>query len=214
MSLQKPRPAGARRARKSSLTDRLAEAIRNGAYRPGEWLRQIDIEAQFDATRFDVRTALNVLSTQKTIEHVPNRGYRVAVVDDETYSHIRETRIILETATAAAVVARAGPEALSRLKEKAAAFGEAIRSGTREDQSRANAEFHRLLYSLCGNPILEETIQILRDRPMGPHVTVWRSHEALLRSESEHYAMIEALEIGDAARLADLIRQHIRRAQS
>lgn len=194
---------------KRALAGEIAEAIRLRQFRVGEWLRQIDLEEKFAATRFDVRTALDELVVRKVIEHVPNRGYRVAEIDRETLRHIRNARIVMESSTAAAIVARVDTESLARLRELAIQFGVAVREGTRLDQSRINAEFHQLMYHLSGNPVLEELIWNLRDRGRGSNVTIWGSHEALLRSDRDHRAMLEAIEARDAARLSELITAHI-----
>ncbi|MGX5735752.1 GntR family transcriptional regulator [Bosea thiooxidans] len=192
-----------------ALANEIAQAIRLRMYRPGEWLRQIDLEEKFQATRFDVRAALEELAVRKTIEHVPNRGYRVAEIDLATYYAIRDTRIILETAAMAGVVAHVSDATIDRLDELAHAFGDAVVTATRLEQSEINREFHHLMYAHCGNPVLEETIWALRDRSRGTHVTVWASHQALLASDHDHHAMVEALRNRDARRLADIIRRHI-----
>ena len=54
--------------RRAMLANEIAQAIRLRAFRPGEWLRQIDLEERFEATRFDVRSALDELAVRKTIE--------------------------------------------------------------------------------------------------------------------------------------------------
>jgi DNA-binding GntR family transcriptional regulator len=194
---------------KRALAGEIAEAIHMRAYRPGEWLRQIDLEEKFKATRFDIRSALDELAVRKAIEHVPNRGYRVAELDATTYRAIRDTRVILETATVDGITARIDPVAIAQLKALAAEFSAAVRAGTHREQSRINSEFHHLLYGLSGNPVLEETIWSLRDRSRGSAVTVWSSHDALLQSDLDHHAMIAALEARDAAGLARLIKSHI-----
>jgi len=199
----------ARRKEKRALAGEIAEAIHLRAYRPGEWLRQIDLEEKFNATRFDVRSALDELAVRKTIEHVPNRGYRVAQLDTETFRAIRETRVILETAAVAEIVARMDGATIARLKELAARFGAAVSAGTHMEQSQINGEFHHVFYSLCGNPVLEEMIWSLRDRSRGSAVTVWSSHESLLQSDRDHIAMIAALEVRDTAGLTRLIASHI-----
>ncbi|WP_052513365.1 GntR family transcriptional regulator [Bosea sp. LC85] len=194
---------------KHALAGEIAEAIKLGQFRSGEWLRQIDIEQKFAATRFDVRTALDELVVRKAIEHVPNRGYRVAEIDRETLRHIRSVRIVIETSTADAIVSRMTPATLATLRGLAEEFGVAVREGTRADQSRVNAEFHEAMYHLSGNPVLEELIWNLRDRGRGSNVTVWTSHESLLRSDRDHHAMLEAIEKRDVARLSELIAAHI-----
>ncbi|MGO4172943.1 GntR family transcriptional regulator [Bosea sp. TAF32] len=205
-SQRKRENAGTRRA---ILANEIAQAIRLRAFRPGEWLRQIDLEERFQATRFDVRSALDELAVRKTIEHVPNRGYRVAEVDMKTYREIQATRIVLETAAADGIAARIDTAAVARLTEAAERFSAVVLTGSRTEQSEINRAFHQLLYSFCGNAVLEEMIWGLRDRERGTQMTVWSSHESLLRSDREHYAMIEALKAGDAPRLAKVIADHI-----
>jgi len=207
MSDMKEKVATVRRV----LANEIAQAIRLRVYRPGEWLRQIDLEERFQAKRFDVRSALEELAVRKTIEHVPNRGYRVAEIDLKTYEEIRATRIILETASAAAIVANIDDDAILRLEELARAFSLAVREGTRVDQSEVNRAFHQIMYSFCGNAVLEETIWALRDRSRGSRVTVWASHESLLRSDQEHYEMMEALRARDASHLSAVISRHLTR---
>lgn len=192
-----------------ALASEIAQAIRLRMYRPGEWLRQIDIEEKFQATRFDVRSALEELAVRKTIEHVPNRGYRVAEIDLATYRAIRDTRVILEAGAMAGVVAHIDDITIDRLAELAAAFSTAAVSGTRIEQSEINSAFHHLIYAHCGNPVLEETIWALRDRSRGSAVTIWASHEALLASDRDHHAMVAELRLRDAPALAALISRHI-----
>lgn len=205
-SERKRRNTGTRRA---DLANAIAEAIRLRLFRPGEWLRQIDLEERFAATRFDVRGALDELAVHKTIEHVPNRGYRVAEIDMKTYGEILAIRVLLETAAAEAAVARIDDAAIARLDALAAQFSAAVLTGGRAEQSEINRAFHQLIYSFCGNAVLQETIWALRDRGRGSRITVWSSHEALLRSDREHHAMMEALKARDARRLAALVALHV-----
>jgi DNA-binding GntR family transcriptional regulator len=194
---------------KGELANEIARAIHVRAYRPGEWLRQIDLEEAFQATRFDVRAALDELAVRKTIEHVPNRGYRVTEIDLETYRAIRDTRIILESAACRLVIGKMDEEAIARLDALAHDFRQAVQNGTRVEQSEINRAFHSLIYAHCGNPVLVETIWSLRDRSRGSAVTVWASHQALLASDADHHAMVAAIRAGDGERLADLISHHI-----
>ncbi|WP_186418459.1 GntR family transcriptional regulator [Bosea sp. CS1GBMeth4] len=202
------RPKTRQRA-KGELANEIARAIHVRAYRPGEWLRQIDLEEAFQATRFDVRAALDELAVRKTIEHVPNRGYRVTEIDLETYRAIRDTRIILETAASRLVIGRMDDKVVARLEALAHEFSRAVQSGTRVEQSEINRAFHSLIYEHCGNPVLAETIWSLRDRSRGSAVTIWASHRALLESDAEHHAMVAAIRAGDGERLAALTSHHI-----
>lgn len=196
---------------KRALANEIADAIQLGEFRPGEWLRQIDLEEKFSASRFDVRTALDELVVRKSIQHVPNRGYRVAVLDKETIAAIEDVRLVVECAAAAGIVANVDAAALKGLRMLAESFSEAVKHGTHADQSRTNREFHRLFYALCGNIILEETIWSMRERARSSALTIWSSHQALQNADRDHYSMLEAIAQRDAEGLAALIRLHITR---
>lgn len=194
---------------KRALANEIADAIRLGEFRAGEWLRQIDLEQKFKATRFDVRAALEELVIRKTIQHVPNRGYQVSVLDDETMVSVQETRVILEGAAAGRVATNTDEASLKRLEELAQRFTEAVKSGSPIDHSSTNREFHRLFYSLCGNPILEETIWSLRDRSRASPLTTWQSYAELNQANDDHYEMLDAIRHKDSKRLSDLVTAHI-----
>ena len=197
--------------KKRALANEIADAIQLGEFRGGEWLRQIDLEEKFKASRFDVRTALDELVVRKAIQHVPNRGYRVLILDPEVLAAIREVRVIVECATAPGIVAHVDAASLANLKELASNFSMAVAQGTHADQSRTNREFHRVLYALCGNPVLAETIWSLRERSRPSHVTLWPSRSAMEQADRDHHDMLAAIEARDAERLAELIKVHITR---
>lgn len=194
---------------KRDLTEEIAAALADGAYRPGEWLRQIDLEESFKASRFDVRKALERLLARKLIEHVPNRGYRVLAPDTDTVRQVREVRAILESAAAVGACRQISHECISELEQAASRFEEAARTGTAAEISRENHAFHRSLYEACGNPVLIEMIWSLRGRVSRSPVTIWTSHEALLTSGLEHREMIAALRERDEKRLSGLVEQHV-----
>ena len=100
---------------KRQLATEIATAIRDGAYRSGEWLRQVDLEEKFNAKRFDVRTALAELALRKTVVHVANRGYRVAVPDINETHELLAIRILLEVEAATLALPHIGPDAMREI---------------------------------------------------------------------------------------------------
>jgi len=54
------------------VTERLRSDIVLGALRPGEWLRQIDLQDRYNCTRSAARTALATLANAHIVEHTPN----------------------------------------------------------------------------------------------------------------------------------------------
>src|SRR5262245_26457442 len=117
-------------SKKRTLANEIVDAIQLGQFRGGEWLRQIDLEKKFQAARFDVRAALDELVVRQSIQHIPNRGYRVPIHDLAVLKAIREVRVIIECATAPGIIASVNVAALSDLKASAREFTQAIAEGT------------------------------------------------------------------------------------
>src|SRR6478735_1995738 len=100
-----------------SLVDIMARDIQAGVFTPGTWLKQIDLESRYGATRMDVRRALDQLALKRLVRHVPNRGYHVHALDDRQADEIRDVRVILETAAAEIMVQSVNAADLRELRQ-------------------------------------------------------------------------------------------------
>ena len=72
----------------------------------------------------------------------------------------------------------------------------------------ADDDFHRLLTKDCGNPRLLEVVDPVRRALVAYERVYMLSPERLARSVDEHESIIAALEHGDHARAADLLREN------
>lgn len=199
------RPPRPRRA----LAAEIAAAIRGGAYRAGEWLRQVDLEERFGATRFDIRAALAELALRQTVEHVPNRGFRVATPDRQRIRDMLAVRALLEVEAALTALPQLDAAALRLLEAKADAFDRAVAEGTPASQSATNLDFHDTLYGFSPNRALVEVATETRDRARLWPLVLWPSMQSLRRSAEGHREILAALHAGDAARVAASVRSHI-----
>ncbi|WP_431281113.1 GntR family transcriptional regulator [Humitalea sp. 24SJ18S-53] len=187
----------------------IATSIRDGAYRPGEWLRQVDLEERFNATRFDVRAALAQLAQRQTVEHVPNRGFRVAMPDRQRRRDMLAVRALLEAQAAIEALPALDEAALRLLEAKADAFDRAIDEGTSADQSATNLDFHDTLYGFGPNRFLVELAIETRDRARLWPMVLWPSLRALRRSAEGHRSILAALRSRDPGAVAARVREHI-----
>src|SRR5438477_8496877 len=108
---------------------RIERDINIGTLSPGAWLKQIDLERRYGATRLDVRQALDGLVARRLVTHVPNRGYHVREFDQRQISDIYEVRAILEVAAAEHLVAHVTDERLRALTRRAETFEGATAHG-------------------------------------------------------------------------------------
>jgi DNA-binding GntR family transcriptional regulator len=196
------------------LVDIMARDIQAGVFTPGTWLKQIELEKRYSATRMDIRRALDQLALKRLVRHVPNRGYHVHALDDRQAAEIRELRIILESAAAKGMIQNVKVADLKDLRTLAAKFEELILIGTLLEQYEANVAFHVRLLKLCPNQELVNLAQELRGRGPSAPATQWKTRARIEQSGREHFMMIEALEAGDTALLRRIITTHIRQSEA
>lgn len=194
---------------KRDLAEEIAAAVLQGAYRPGEWLRQIDLERSFNANRFDVRRALDELAARGTLTHVPNRGHHVAAPDLNAIRELLEIRALLEVEAATQALPHIKLSGLVEIKACQHAFEHAMVDGSSADQAKTNMAFHDSIYRFTPNKALAELIIQMRNRAVRGPVILWPSHAKLQRSAAHHKDIVAAIEAGDRELLAFAVRRHI-----
>jgi DNA-binding GntR family transcriptional regulator len=192
------------------VTNLILQDILTGTLPPGTWLKQIDLERRYAATRPDVRRALDRLSQKRLVEHVPNRGYHVFEPDGRRAAEVSDIRVILETAVAGTIVSNATGDNIQKLRLLAQRFDEMVLLGTVLELYEANLAFHRELLALSGNQELVDLITEIRQRTSSAPVSQWRTRARIEQSGREHHMMIEAITARDPEELKRLTELHIR----
>jgi DNA-binding GntR family transcriptional regulator len=198
-----------RKEQKRLLAAEIGAAILQGDYRPGEWLRQIDLEEAFAAKRFEVRSALAQLAASGMVAHVENRGYRVAQPDMNVVREMLAIRILLEVEAATQALPKIGPTELERIKRAQRAFEEAVARGSKADQANTNAAFHDEIYRHAPNRSLAQFVVEIRNRARPGPIALWPSNADLQRSAAHHVEIVAAIEARNIDALVAAVRRHI-----
>lgn len=193
------------------LTERIRSDVLVGTFRPGEWLRQIDLQETYGTTRAQIRRSLDDLVLMGMAEHVPNRGIRLVVPSTEARSQISEIRTILEREAALMMVKDVRSGDIEKIAGAAAAFEKAVEIGSYAELRRLNHEFHRTLNSCLVNTMMATLLNDLRERNLPGSWSGWISATTLKASSDDHAEMVEALRKRDGLRLADIFTRHINR---
>lgn len=197
----------------SSLVARLEADLLAGHFRPGEWLKQADIESAYGANRFDVRMALLDLKARQLIEHVRNRGFRVISLSEREREELTETRTILESAAVRMAAQKISKEAVDELAAIVDEFEAKMADSDLDVLRGLNALFHDRLYENCGNAVLAREIKALRQRglPGSRGTWSWRTLTGIRSSHQDHVEMIRLLRKRDSEGLAQLVDHHLNR---
>lgn len=193
------------------LVSKIRADLLAGRFRPGEWLRLNDLEQRYGATRFEVRKSLATLTTLNALEHVENYGYRVLKSDPQRDAHQREVRLAIELAAAPKVIAAARPADIKKLLLMAQQFEWAVENAPIAEIAVSNNNFHRAFVALCGNPVMADIINDLRENTLSFSRDPFETLADRRKSAREHFELIEHLQNKDVEKLRAVITSHLYR---
>ncbi|MGW6933286.1 GntR family transcriptional regulator [Lentzea sp. NPDC054927] len=189
-------------SRTDFVLESIKEAILNGKLKPGQALVETDLAATLNVSKTPVREALKTLAGSGLVVMSPYKGAAVRTVDAEMAASVYDVRMLVE------------PEALRRAILLGASFDEAALA--LEDvsdlarRSLANRRFHRALYAGCGNPLMIQILDGLRDQAALITVAGWGICPTWDDEAAEHRAILAAAVQGKGDLAFELLRRHIR----
>lgn len=188
----------------------LRSAIMRGELAPGERLRTEDIAQRFGVSLIPVREALQLLQSERLVESTPHVGARVARISRASIIEVftvMEGLELVATRTAAERMTPAHEQELTSLLE---AMDGALASGSYDEWSDLNTQFHRAIAGMTGMPMLQE----MTDRALGQWDRVRRYYlkdvlvHRLTQAQAEHHVIVQAMRSQNYALLEQLVREH------
>ncbi|MFB7290823.1 GntR family transcriptional regulator [Actinacidiphila glaucinigra] len=191
-------------SRTQVVLETIKHGILTGRLKPGQALVEAELAAQFGVSKTPVREALKTLAGTGLVVMSQYKGVTVRTVDAEMARQVYDVRLLLEPEALRRTVTHRAPldaarEALSRADE----------AGDRADRSLANREFHRALYTPCGNPLLARMLDDVRDQAALVSAVVWQETPSWEQEAREHREILARALDGDADGAARLLHDHI-----
>lgn len=157
-----------------AVAERVTEAIRIGALRPGQRIIESALAQQLGVSRGPLREALKSLEANHLVETRRGRGTYVAQPSSAQLLEMVAVRAVLEGLAARLVAANATPEIIAQLKRRHAAIRKEAAAGRRERWRDLDWQFHETVCKLSGNEFL---------------LKAWQHHSNLIRLFlHNHYA--------------------------
>jgi DNA-binding GntR family transcriptional regulator len=187
----------------------LSERIVNGLLAPGARLMQDHIAEEFQASHVPVREAFRKLEAQGLVVSKPRCGVRVSQLEPAMVSEVTEMRAALESLALF--------HALPRLREADLdAARQALVEGEASDQiavwEAANRRFHLAITTPCAMPRLMASISELHRSDARFLFATWKQLDWQPRSDTEHWAILEAVTRRDSEGARALLEAHVREA--
>lgn len=202
---------------KANLRERVLRALRaaiiSGELTPGEVYSAPSLAATFGVSATPVREAMLDLAKENLVVVVPNKGFRVTVVDEEQLDQITAIRRLLEPPVVAEVTNQIPAEDFAGLRQLAQEIVDGARAGDLAQYTEADREFHLRLLGYSGNQRLVDLVAELRGQTRLVGLASLLDRGYLVSSAREHLDLLDLMERRDAAAVEIFMVRHINHIQ-
>lgn len=195
------------------IAESITQAIVERRLMPGTKLSEQKLADIFKVSRTLVRQALNQLSRDRLVTLEPARGAFVAQPSVEEARQVFEVRQMLEVAMITQLAGSITRPQIAQLRAHLLAEREAVARTDVSGRTRLLADFHVILARLQGNEVLAQLLSDLLSRSSLISLMYQSAHSASA-SQSEHEAIVDALERGDATAACQLLGEHLGNVES
>ena len=191
------------------VSDALRDAILKGEFLPGERLVEAQLMTRFEASRFNVRAALQDLTAEGLVETQRNRGAQVRKVSLDEAVEITEVRMVVEGLIAARAAERIDAERASELDEIGLLMRRAVESGEHRRYHDLNGRLHALIREIAGHRTADRIVGTLRGQLVRHQFVLSLLPGRPQQSLPQHERIIAAIRDGDSKLAEESMREHI-----
>jgi DNA-binding GntR family transcriptional regulator len=196
-----------------SIAKDIAAAIAEHRLPPGTRLREEALARVYDVSRTKVRAALLMLSKDRLIDIVPDKGAFVAKPSAEEARNVFAVRRALEAEMVRELIQKATPADYRRLKAHLVGEKAALQSDDPKTRTRLLGDFHVVLAEVAGNTVMLDIIKDLVARSSLIAMLYQSSHNAACSSQ-QHAQFLEAAMSGDTDHAVRLMIEHLNEVEA
>ena len=188
--------------------------ILTGAYRPGDFLLELDIAPKLNMSRTPVSSALSRLVLEGFLNKMPKKGCYIPIPTPKDAEHVFTARQVAEGEAAALAAKYATDEEISFLESGRSLDHAAFENKDKEMWANINEEFHLSIAKFCRNEYIEKWVKNM----------FWRSNIYIFyfdgfykptdvviehKTPSQHAAVVKAISKRDSKEARQLMERHI-----
>jgi DNA-binding GntR family transcriptional regulator len=206
-------PAPARTGAATSLRDRAYDTIKHRiitcAFRPGEYINELQLSALLKIGRTPVHQALDRLMIEGMVEVIPRKGVIVKPVSLNEVLQIIEVRLINEPYGARLAAEKGSDADLADIADVLDRTKDSVAIRNVEKLMLLDREFHLLIARAAKNEVLIDLLRNLHERSLRfwfISLNAPTQHETV---QKEHSAIFAAIRRRDPDGAEAAMRQHI-----
>jgi len=204
----------------------LRQKIIHGGLPGGTRLYEVALSEELQISRTPVREAMSRLAEEGLLERAPGGGFQVRSFSLRDVVDAIELRGVLEgTAVRLAAEQGASSDKLMEIKgildQLDGCFAKTNAPVDFDSYSELNALFHARLADLCESPVILRELERVRSLPFASpsafvlgQSDVAGSHQSLGMAQSQHRALVRAIEGREGSRAESIAREHARIARA
>jgi DNA-binding GntR family transcriptional regulator len=199
----------ARRTLHGEVVDVIRQMIVDGHLEPGQKIPEKELCEKFDISRTPLREALKALAAEGMLELLPQRGARVAILEDEEVAELFPIIAAMEALAGELACDRITDphvEEIRRMHERmAAAFGQSDRL----EYATLNRAIHMAIFDAAGNATLIALYRNMELKIRNIRHTMRQLPDDWKQALDDHNEMLDALVARDRMRLSAIMKQHV-----
>ncbi|OWW21249.1 GntR family transcriptional regulator [Noviherbaspirillum denitrificans] len=192
----------------NEIANDIAAAIAGRKLPPGTKLREEALARVYSVSRTKIRAALLLLSKDKLIDIVPDKGAFVSQPTEKDAREIFAARRIIEAAVVKEFVAKAQAKDYKALENHLKSERAALSVQDSKMRSQLLGDFHVLLAQIAGNQVLAEILAELVGRS-SLITMLYQSDRDAVCSSDEHADFLAAAKAGKVDKAVSCMLSHL-----
>jgi DNA-binding GntR family transcriptional regulator len=153
---------------RQTLKDQAYQALRgmiiSHRFSPGKWINIEQLVQEMGVSRTPIRLALKQLEEEKLVRHIPNRGVSLMEMTLPMALDLYQVRGVLEGQAARLASAGMDAKTCARLESILRIQETIVKKGDLLRYSGSDFDFHGIIYESCGNWLLKELLDNIKNR--------------------------------------------------
>lgn len=178
--------------------EELKMQILTGKIVPGTRMMEVDLANDIGVSRTPIREAIRKLEKEGLVTIEPRRGAYASQISTEDMVEILEVRQNMEGLAAFFAASRMSDEQMAALKEVSKLYNDAVQSGDMQEMIKHDTKFHRIIVESCNNKVLVQMIEQLQELVLRFRYIYYDNFRRAENMPDEHFAILNAIETGDA----------------
>jgi DNA-binding GntR family transcriptional regulator len=187
---------------------RIKKMIAEYRFSPGSRINVEELTRKLGASRTPIWEAIRRLEQEGLVRNIPNRGVFLIELTRDAAAELYAVREVLEGMAARLAVGTIPDRALEKMEAAIREQEKLVAEENLVGYSRSDFEFHACVYAACGNTVLREMLESLKNkaRPLAMRIT-----PILPELLEDHRDIVRALRQRDPELAEAAFRKHNRK---